>query len=561
MRKYLYIIFILLSSCENFLDTQSYTRKDSGNFPQSREDMEALLVGAYNKLKMSERDNPLLWGSIIGDECFGNGGAGDHNWQGHNRGLRSTDLNEHSNMWSNGYQGVFRCNMILHEFEKYESFFTSESDKQEYLGQVHFLRAYYYFALAKFFGHYIPLRLQPTSENLPAATAEELYTQIGDDINKAINYLPSISIQMADVNNYGRITRWAAEALGAKIFLFYTGYYQKKELPTLSENISKQDAIKWLRDCVENSGHDLIKKYGDLYHYSNEYTNKDYPYAKINDLHWIGDEGKNIEAVFILKATTLQRSERGMIYGIRTQPKTKIYPFRDGWGCTTVNPKFFEQWKQDEPNDIRRNASILDITDPNEGLIGNYEWGVDQGEETGYFSKKFMDYNGRDAEGNISNFSNLAYGWNEGQGSCAVDWLEIRFSDVLLMLSELTEDATYLNRVRARVDLPAIPYSLENLQKERKHELAFEGCRYFDLLRWYGDRLSELGQLLDDTQEGAIFYRNGTKYSMTSNLSTRIPATGGFMEIPENEIKLSEGILLQNPGWSDSESIVYQPPT
>ena len=61
----------------------------------------------------------------------------------------------------------------------------------------------------------------------------------------------------------------------------------------------------------------------------------------------------------------------------------------------------------------------------------------------------------------------------------------IRFADVLLMHSELTGNADNMNRVRARAGLPAIGYSLEALQQERRHELAFEGQRFQDIRRWH----------------------------------------------------------------------------
>lgn len=556
MKKYILLLLVtaLLSSCNKFLDTDNYTRKDSSNFPQSREELENALVGVYNVLK-SERDSPLLWGSIMSDECFGNGGAGDGNWQGYNRMLRFTNDNEHSESWSNAYQGIWRCNSILEIMDRADSFFTSAEDKNKFLGQIYFLRAHYYFTLAKLFGPNIPLRLKATVENLPAATAEQLYAQIGDDINKAVSLLPSTPIHQAGVSNYGRVTRWAAEALAGRIFQFYTGYYRKAELPTLSGSINKQQVVAWLQDCVQNSGHRLLPDYRNNYHYANDYTNKDYPYAKNNKLNWIGDGGNNTEAVFVIKFSIFTNSMRGQIYGMRNQPKAKTYPFRDGWGATSVNPKFFEQWKTEEANDIRRNASIIDVTNPEEGL--DYKWFVDQGEETGFFVKKFMDVNGRDATGKILNFSMLAYGFTDRQNACAVDWIEIRFSDVLLMLSELTQDATYLNMVRSRVGLSPAAYTLENLQKERKHELAFEGYRYWDLLRWYPE-LTTAGVIIDANQKDAVFYRNGEKRTMQTNLAARLPQTGGYLPLPLNEIQLSDGVLKQNQGWVGS-AVMYQP--
>jgi len=99
--------------------------------------------------------------------------------------------------------------------------------------------------------------------------------------------------------------------------------------------------------------------------------------------------------------------------------------------------------------------------------------------------------------------------------------------------------------------LPAVAYSMENLIRERKYELAFEGIRYYDLLRWYG---TEAGVLIDKNQSGADVLNDKVpgKYK-DSDLTIRIRATGGFMQIPESEISLSNGVLIQNEGWNGGD--------
>lgn len=558
MRKYIFLLLlaVIFSSCEDFLDTTDYVRKNSDNFPENREELNNALTGVYSVLCHTggQMDCPFFWGTILSDESFGNGGPGDHNWQAHNLLLKSPGENAHGSAWEMNYSGIFRCNSILDALSSDTDMgFTSDEDKNQYLGQVYALRAYYYFNLACVFGHYVPLRLQPIVENKPAATVEELYTQIGDDINKAVSLLPAKSIQTADNSSYGRITRWSAQALAARIFLFYTGYYKQTALPTLSGSITKENVISWLEDCITNSGHSLLPDYRNNYVYGNHLTAPDYKYASDNNLKWVGDDGANTEAVFVVKYSVFNDNRWGLIFGIRSQSKAATFPFRDGWGAGSVNPKFFEDWLADEPDDIRRNASIVDLADPNEGM--NYSFYIDQGEETGYVIKKVQNVNAYDSEGNIYNFSLLAYGGNDGQGHSSVDQVMIRFSDVLLMHSELTGDATGINRVRERVGLPSVTYSLEALQKERRYELAFDGNRYYDLLRWYG---TDAGSVIDANQNGATFYRIGNKFTMNGNVTKRLKDTGGFLELPKNEIDLSEGVLQQNPGWVGAD-ILYQP--
>lgn len=549
---------IILGSCEDFLDTTDLVRKNSSNFPETRAELDNALTGVYAVLnEVSWRNDPFFYNLILSDDCFGGGGSGDVFWHAQNKLLKFDD-NRLSGAWSSNYKGIFRCNSLLQSILNNESIqFSSTDDQNQFLGEVYALRAYYYFSLASLFGPYVPLRLKPVVENLPAATADELYAQIGDDLNKAISLLPNKSIQETDASKLGHFTRWAAETLAARVFLFYTGYYKKSDLPTLSGSITKEQIIAWLEDCIANSGHSLLPDYRNNYLYANELTRPDYKYSRDNNLEWAGDEGANTEAVFVIKHSIFRENRMGLFLGFRITNKVAIFPFRNGWGNASVNPRFFQQWLADEPNDIRRNGSILDVSDPNEEL--EYTWGGDQGEETGYVIKKWQNVNAYDATGNIFNFSLLAYGDGDGQAEQANDQIYIRFSDVLLMHSELSGDATGLNRVRARVGLPPKPFTLEAIQKERRYELAFEGCRYYDLLRWYGaDEGTNAGTILDANQNGVTYYKVGNSQIMDMNLTKRIFETGGFLELPKSEIDLSEGVLKQNPGWERGD-ILYQP--
>lgn len=238
MKKYilLYLLAITMVSCEDFLDTTDYVRKNNENFPKTQEELNNALTGVYSVLTSvaSQDDSPYLSSTILGDEAFGNGGPGDLNWQGINRLLKSGE-NERANSWSANYTGIYRCNSILQAVEQNPNIsFSSEGDRNQLIGEVYAMRAYYYFNLARMFGHFIPLRLNPIVENKPAATFEELYSQIGDDLKKALSMLSHKSFQELGKSNVGHITRWSAEALVARAFLFYTGYYKKTELPTLS---------------------------------------------------------------------------------------------------------------------------------------------------------------------------------------------------------------------------------------------------------------------------------------------------------------------------------------
>lgn len=138
------------------------------------------------------------------------------------------------------------------------------------------------------------------------------------------------------------------------------------------------------------------------------------------------------------------------------------------------------------------------------------------------------------------------------------DIILIRYADVLLMHSELTETVSGINQVRARAKLaPRAAYSLDILKKERRYELCFEALRWNDLRRW-GDVA-----VIVENQEGVAITNRGVpaKYTFGSfDFMQRYEATGGgFWKIPDSQVILSEGVLEQNPGWEDTYTFISLP--
>lgn len=125
------------------------------------------------------------------------------------------------------------------------------------------------------------------------------------------------------------------------------------------------------------------------------------------------------------------------------------------------------------------------------------------------------------------------------------------------MHSELTQTADGLNRVRSRAGLNPVAYSLENIQKERRHEFAFESLRWGDMRRW-GDAYA-INAL--NSQLNQPIYNNGVKTKMknqgSAGYAERYKATRGMQPIPKTELTLSNGVLKQTEGWDYSASYYY----
>lgn len=542
MKKIISILLIACTiwGCEDFLDAENKVKKSEENYPKTGSDASQLLTGIYSILSRAEPlGAPFLTSELMSDNVFGGGGPGDKSCKAIDQFKKSGD-DMFRQSWRANYFGVFRSNFLISKLADID--WDSEEQANKITGETHYLRAHFYFDLSRLFGE-VPLVITPDAVNIPQTPAEQTYAQIASDLKTAIEKLPATKY-IEKSPDLGRATKWAAEALMARVFLFYTGYYQKETLPLPDgEFITKQQVTTWLVDCIENSGHGLVGNFRNLWPYA--YA-EDYSYTKENNLVWEGDGHK--ETVFAIKYSTIatweldyQKSNHFALYmGLRGQNTKRTAPFGEGWGMGTVNTKIWADW---DDTDLRKKASIIDLKDKKEVVFYNSEAGL-QMDETYLMQKKYTPIVVKDEEGVLVNYSYVLYNMKETNFMLTntQDLVLMRFSDVLLMAAELgaPEAQDYLDKVRGRVDLPSVPVTLENIKKERRFELAFEGVRYYDLLRWHE------WNVITDNQTNIKVYNNGTEAQKTVTFR---PETRGFLQIPKTEIELSGGVLKQNPGW------------
>ena len=138
----------------------------------------------------------------------------------------------------------------------------------------------------------------------------------------------------------------------------------------------------------------------------------------------------------------------------------------------------------------------------------------------------------------------------------------MRYADVLLMLTELTGNASYMNQVQARAGVPQTGYSLKNVQNERRWEFALEGLRFNDMRRWSGKDSGETSYAAQalQAQKGKQIVCLGQKSSkrslehMTCSWAKRYADTNGFLPKPQAQITLLNNKMKQNPGWDEKAS-------
>lgn len=563
----------MLVSCENFLDTDNLTKKDTSNFPKTEADVDMLIAATYQTIvQIAPLNNPFYMSDLASDDRFGGAGKSDRDNRAIGR-LKRNGEEQYKNPWQQMYSAIFRVNTILKSMDMVS--WSNQANRDAVEGEVLFLRAYAYLNLCRTYGT-VPLVMTTEQVNLPRATPEALWGQIASDFKVAIEKMPAVQYQNMDRARLGHATKWAAEAMMARAWLFYTDYYKKENMPLVGGgNISKDQVATWLKDVVSNSGHGLLANFWSLWPYSNEETSKDYKYIqkvkaefaeKYGNITWIKEEGDNKENIFGYKYSSLadtygeNHANQFILYSsIRgwgvANAGAEMFPLGLGWGGGTVNSQLWDEWKTNEPNDIRRQASIMDVRDANE--MEKYTWGGDgQMEETGYWNKKYIAMNAKrkNVEGAFEyvNYSSILFNAPpDYRKNNTQDTYIMRFSDVLLMLAELTKEVSYINQVRDRVGLPALPaYTEDVLRHERRYELCFEGIRYYDLLRWH-----IAGTQLNKKNEAPICNAGVWTTANFGDMEKRIKETGGFFPIPVSQINLSAGVLIQDAAWEGADAI------
>ena len=577
---------MVLAGCERFLDTESYTESNTSNYPASEKDALQLVTGIYAALNQASYEpsaHSFIANMTMSDECFGGGGQDDYEIQAYDH-LLYFEPNAQLDYWTPYYAGITRANLAIANLDKVED----EELRNQLLGEAYFMRSFFLFDLTQQFGE-IPLVVSvPNSVSDAAAypapgTIEEIYGTIAAGLKEAIAIMPSRKWNEC-VSGLRHATKWDAEALLARVYLFYAGFYSDKEgknitaLPLMDletnevsgQTLGKEEVVAALEDCIANSGHRLVSDFRLQWPYMNSATKADYVYAQGVDGTWITDD-QNPEEMFSICYSNVAESSRNrnkfdQYLGVRKRSKYEVnaFPFSRGYGMATVNPYVWEQWEAEEPGDIRKAASIYSV-DEEMADPSKYSWGNDnQMEESGFWQKKYQAW-GAMVDGTFYyEFSSIpeygGAGSDLGRGHSPQNVQIIRFADVLLMHSELTDGKALpggksgMNMVRERVGLADKAYSVEALRMERKHELAFEGIRWNDMRR-YGKAYclaalkTQLNQPIRNAGGAWIVMKDqGAGYEARYN------ATWGFRPFPQSEVNLSNGVLKQNEGWTDASA-------
>jgi len=535
------------SCAESFLDVESKTEPNSDSYYANQAQAWRAVVGCYNGWLMTTTSpGPfgfMLTSIMMSDECYGGGAYGnDFNALVIDRFETRYAPQETSIMqpdWNAYYAGLYRCNVYMQKSEGIS--FDDEALKAQYAGEVRALRAILLFDMARLWGN-IPLLLEPSSENLPQADPADVYAAIFDDLRYAIDNIPAGANK--SVEDFGRITRAAAQGLFGRAYLYYTGYYGAEAKYSDGTAITAADALAELEDVIANGGYSLVPDFKNLW-----------PAASLIPVEgstgWAPEStyagNANSEVILSLNVTPqfsyndgqFSGSNRWLVsLGLRnvTAP---LLGLGQGWGVAPVSAAFVNRYFA--ANDLRRAASIVDYAADGVADLSDYSRIVNDSKDfTGMAVRKYTPMQFGNDTPATSPDGTASFMENGSQ-----NWVVLRLADVMLMAAELGSPnaADYMHQIRSRAGLGDVAVNKQNIMNERARELAFEGVRYWDLMR---QGVEVMADAIMATQAEVL--DGGKPYNITYDRA-KIVEKQGLCQIPAEQIVLSNGVLKQNPGW------------
>ena len=466
--KYLFFaaaLSVSLTACKkDFIDLTPKGQFLSANYYADSSQAFAALVGVYDGLRKNSGgfENMITMMNAGSDDQYaGGGGATDGaGIQGFSTHTLNPDIIPGS-FWNDHYQGIFKANVLL---GKLPDVSMSDALRARFAAEAKSLRALYYFNLVRMFKN-IPLILEPlTATNMYDVTQADpaaVYAQMEQDLTEA---LPDLPVTVPLSTQAGRLTRGAAEALLGKIYL-----YDNKN----SQAAAALADVNGTPGGTSVYGYKLLSTFSNLWVVANKFNTESiieacHTSAGNSDWGWWGasnDEGNSV----------------CVMVGPRsyTRPANSTAPaLPSGWSFNVFTQDFYDFSK----NDPRFGATVFDLKALQTAGQADYIAGY---QNTGYFLKKFLPTQ-----------ADVRTGGGALELNYKQDSYVIRLADTYLMEAEAlggtgTRAQALLDAVRTRAGLPSVPVNMAAIKSERRMELAGEGHRFFDLVRW-GDAATKL---------------------------------------------------------------------
>lgn len=561
---------VLFFACsKNFLEKSPIGSLDQ-NTLANKAGVEGVLIGAYSMLDgfggagggWQSAGSNWVYGGVASDDAYKGSDPGDQADIVPIETYTPTASNGYFNQkWQALYDGIQRCNDVLRLMASASD--ISAADQKRISAEARFLRAHYHMDAKKMWNNipFVDETITYAAGNFNVANTADVWPNILADLDYAIANLP------ATQSSVGRANSWAAKAMKAKALMF------KKDFA---------GALPILKDVIANGVTTSGKKYGLTPNFFDNFNaeTKNSSEAIFSSQQSVNDNsgGSNGGWGDVLNfpynggpggCCGFYQPSVSLANSFKVDPVTGL-PLLDTWNATDLkNDQGIASTAAYSPDVTTPVDPRLDFTIGRRG-IPYLDWGTHPGNDWirdqnngGPYSPIKHVYYKRQAGALTDNSF-----WTSGV--TANNYTIIRFADVLLWTAEcevevgsLANAVTLVNQVRSRVkDNPstwvkqagganAANYQIglytafadqatgrKAVRFERKLELAMEGHRFFDLVR-YGTADVELNAYIAKEKAKRTFFVSS---SFTKGKNEYFP-------IPQSQIDLSKGALKQNPGY------------
>ncbi|MDQ0969836.1 hypothetical protein QFZ20_005239 [Flavobacterium sp. W4I14] len=569
--KHIKYILLSLLICSTFSCKKEFlTLQPQGELTEdqltTQDGVEGLLVGAYGLLNgnvngtygnYGAAPSQWLFGEVASDNAHKGSEIGDQPPMNAIEQHAPTSTNDNlSNIWDRCFEGIQRCNNTLKILANLQAgkgtAKFNDARAKEIQGETRLLRAHYYFFLVRIF-KVVPYITEGTSGTF-VPNDKDIYPNIVDDLQFAVANLSTTKPK----NQKGRVDKYAAQAYLGKVFLYQKKYPEAYDLlnavilakPSLvdmpySDNfdITKEDGPETIMSVQHSVGTDGTG--GDN---GNVGDMLNFPYGNA-PINCCGFFQPTIDLANSFKVSALGLPLLDGSY--------RTNPYKSDYGLTGTDKTNYAVDKT-LPLDPRIESTIgrRGVPYRDWGLMPGDTWIRDASNGGPFLAVKNTVDAAQISSGTAPGNSNVT-GLNVNL---------IRLGDVYLMAAEcavekgdLARALTLVNAVRARaakitpqtingvpaaaykvseyVSFPNDTYARNAVRFERRLELAMEGHRFFDLVRW---------GIAKQTLESYFSFEGGYfNYLKGITIETR----DDYFPLPQDQIDRSKGALKQSPGY------------
>jgi hypothetical protein len=556
IKSIVFTIFTILSltSCEDFLNRPTEDNYTVDGFYKTDQQCFQAVNPVYNSPWYDFQRGFFKVGEVL---------AGNYYW-GQSPYLtftiNSTDedlVNMSASLWSvNAY-----CNGILENIDLKSGPNVTEATKKTVKGEALVWKAMAYFYLVRTFGA-VPIVHNNSSmiaegnyNNVYKATIPNVYDYIIMTLEKAIEWLP-------EKNQPGRIDKYSAYGLLAKVYLTKSGYGMSGS--RRQEDLDK--AALYAGKVIEESGRKLLTKYSDIFRLKNNFSEE-----SLIAWHWVVSNQWTSQNSLQSDLGIQGFDEYGATWGGYNGPSVDL---QDAFSENALTLSLSRNNVDD-----RRKATMMMVGDKYE-----YFWVDKGGFDYTEFAVNSMEYQSAVGANEVKHLVGndndhvIGCGTHMARMATSLSTHLLRLADVYLIYAEAvlgnnssTTDAKALkafNDVRSRSIHGAEPktsITWEDIWKERRLELACEGDRWYDYVRWHYYKPAEAIAEIKAQRRGSYnglgqYYKSGTlDPSVTYYNTNSIPnITDAHFQLPfpDTDLTMNPNLLL-DPVEFDLSSISY----